>query len=207
LPSHVVKQGECLASIGAQYGFTSKALWALSENAALRNKRKNPHILLPGDRVFVPQKDPKNEGRPVDQRHKFVKHQLVKLKICLLAAGKPIANQGYVLKVGGKNLQGTTDASGILEKPIPADATDATLVLGLDKLELQLKIGSLDPSTEATGVQGRLNNLGFHCGAVDGIVGPLTKSALMVFQETYQLKQTGKIDDATREKLRSLHGC
>jgi hypothetical protein len=208
VPEHQVKQGDCISSIASLYGFYWETLWGLPENAALRDRRRNPNVLLPGDIVFVPHKVLRYEERPVDKLHKFVKNnQLVKLKICLLAAGKPIAGETYLLQVGGHNLQGKTDDSGILEEQIPPDATEATLVLGKVKLEFPLRIGYLDPLAKVSGVQGRLNNLGFHCGEVDGIVGPHTRSALLSFQETYQLDQTGKPDAATCEKLRSQHGC
>jgi hypothetical protein len=207
VPFYRVQQGECLSSIAAARGFDWNTIWARPENSALRDKRKNPNVLLPGDSLFVPDKDLRYEARPTDQLHQFVKPAGVKLKICLLAAGMPIANEPYKLQIDGKNLQGSTDKSGILEETVPPYATDASLVLENQNLTLPLKVGYLDPPTEISGVQGRLNNLGFHCGAADGIAGPLTQSALLAFQETYQLDQTGKPDAVTQEKLRSEHGC
>jgi hypothetical protein len=208
VPDHHVKQGDCFSSIAPSYGFSWKTLWTLPQNSALREKRKNPNVLLPGDKIVVPKKDLRYEGRPVEKRHPFVmKDGPVKLKICLLAAGKPISAEHYVLKIGGEQLEGVTNEAGILEQPIPPGAKEATLVLGKEKVELRLKIGHLDPHTEISGVQGRLNNLGFHCGAVDGIIGPHTRSALITFQETFQLEQSGEADAATCEKLRSQHGC
>jgi hypothetical protein len=208
MPEHEVEQGDCLSSLASQNGLYWESVWALPQNLALRTKRKNPNILFPGDTVFVPEKELRYEDRRVDQRHQFVmKGEPVKLKIRFLAAGKPIAGETYLLKIAGQNLQGKTDSSGILEQQIPPDTTEATLILGKEKLEFPLEIGCLDPSAEVSGVQGRLNNLGFHCGAVDGIAGPLTRSALLTFQETYELDQTGKPDTATCEKLRSQHGC
>jgi hypothetical protein len=208
MANHVVKQGECLSSIAKSCRLDWEHLWTLAENSELRKKRKNPNILLPGDVVVIPERRLRIEDRPVDQGHTFVKKgETVKLKIRLLAAGKALANETYTLKVGGRNLQGSTDASGLLEQPIPHDVSEGELVLDKEKLSFHLKIGHLDPFNEISGVQARLNNLGYHCGAVDGIVGPHTQSALLTFQETYQLRQTGQPDSATCEKLRSMHGC
>jgi len=50
-----------------------------------------------------------------------------------------------------------------------------------------------------------LNNLGFKCGAVDGIAGPRTKAALQRFQAEHGLNATGDIDEATRSTLREAH--
>ena len=69
----------------------------------------------------------------------------------------------------------------------------------------KLELGHLDPVAEATGVQARLNNLGFFCGKVDGIIGPMTQEAFKAFQEKNGLSETGTADQATRNKLAQLH--
>lgn len=53
MPNHLVKQGECLSSIAAQYRFAWEQLWNLPQNRELRLKRKNPNILFPGDGRFL----------------------------------------------------------------------------------------------------------------------------------------------------------
>ena len=198
MADYEVKQGDCLTSIAKSFGVYWEHLWKLSENAELRKKRNNPNILFPGDIVVVPETQLRLEDRSGEP---------AKLKIRFLAAGKPLANEAYTLKIAEQTLQGITDSSGLLQQPIPHDATEATLVLDREKLEFPLAIGHLDPIDQVSGVQARLNNLGYHCAAVDGIMGPLTRSALLTFQESYVLKQTGEPDSATCDKLRSLHGC
>src|SRR5690606_17426642 len=52
---HRVAQGECLSTIAHRFGLESwKVLWDHPENAPLRERRKSPHVLLPGDVVAVP---------------------------------------------------------------------------------------------------------------------------------------------------------
>jgi hypothetical protein len=207
MPDHVIQQGECVASLAYQYGFHWRRLWQLPQNQSLRAKRPNPNILYPGDILYIPDKQLRSESRSTTRRHPFVKKtEPVKLKIRLLAAGKPVANEPYQLKIDSAVLAGTTDPSGILIEVIPPGACAAQLVLTRARLEYQLEIGHLDPLTEVSGLQARLNNLGYHCGSVDGILGPLTRSALKTFQETYQLKLTGEPDAATLDKLKSEYG-
>ncbi len=207
MSDHVVQQGECVASLASVYGFRWKKLWQLPQNQSLRTKRPNPNILFPGDVLFIPEKQTRRENRATTRRHPFVKKtEPVKLKVRLLAAGKPVADEGYQLKIAGAVQTGTTDSSGILIEVIPPDAREAQLILTRTGLAYPLEIGHLDPLTEVTGVQARLNNLGYHCGDVDGILGPLTRSALMSFQETYQLKLTGEPDGVTLDKLKSKYG-
>lgn len=83
---HEVKQGEHLSGIAADYGFPDfTTLWNRPENAALKQKRENPHVLLPGDKVFVPDKTVKEYSRPADNQHTFevlTKPLFLKLELC-----------------------------------------------------------------------------------------------------------------------------
>jgi hypothetical protein len=203
-----VRQGDCLATIGERYGFTWSQIWSLPENTTLRQKRRDPNILYPGDIVMIPDRTVRLEDRPVDKRHKFVKKTLpVSLRLRVLAQGKPIANAVYMLHVGDVWFTGQTDGDGELHQKIPHEATVGLLKLTKQGIEFPLEIGKLDPISEIEGVQARLNNLGFYCGAVDGVIGPMTRSALSMFQETWKLKTTGEADEETRAKLKEKYGC
>ena len=207
MPHRVIQQGECLASLAAAAGLNEQKVWELSENAQIRQQREHPHILQPGDIVFIPERELRHEGRSTEQRHHFKrKGTPVSLRVRLLAAGSPIANEAYVLKVAGRELQGTTDGAGLFEAFVPPDAEEATLAMDHRRMELRLMLGHLDPITEISGVQGRLSNLGYDCGGEEGL-GPITKSALKAFQETNQINITGEMDDTTRQTLEEKYGC
>lgn len=64
----------------------------------------------------------------------------------------------------------------------------------------------MDPTTEITGAQGRLKNLGYSVGPIDGQKGPRTEEALRAFQQDQGLDVTGELDDATQAKLSELGG-
>src|SRR4051812_34537990 len=98
---HIVQQGECTSSIADSYGLSWKRLWNLPENGNLKRLRKNPNLLLPGDIIAIPEKEKREETKPTDQRHRFQSdRQRVLLRLRLLAAGKPIAGESYVLQLG-----------------------------------------------------------------------------------------------------------
>lgn len=73
MAKHIVKQGECIESISFEHGLFWDTLWNLPENAELKQKRKDPNILFPGDEVFVPDKEEKTESCATEQKHRFRK--------------------------------------------------------------------------------------------------------------------------------------
>jgi N-acetylmuramoyl-L-alanine amidase len=163
--------------------------------------------LYPGDVLFIPDLEQKYRTGATDTRHRFrLVRPNVMLRVKLLdKLGRPYKYRKYRVDVAGKQLFGHTISKGLVQERIPADATDGMLHLWLadEKAEhatttMPLRIGYLDPVDEVTGVQARLNHLGFDCGAVDGIPGPKTASALAAFQKSAGLKETGEIDGPTR---------
>ena len=207
MPEHIIKQGECLSSIAAEYGFEDyRSIWNHPANAGLKQRRLDPNILLPGDRLFVPEKTIREEHKPTEDHHVFVVNQSkVQLELVLQFDSEPLAKKDYTLTIGLRQLKGTTDAKGKLKQPIEPD--DETAVLRLDDpiVEWNLKIGHLDPVTEVSGVQQRLTNLGHACGDIDGVAGGHTRAALRQFQSHHGLKPTGAIDAATKDALRKAH--
>lgn len=121
---------------------------------------------------------------------------------------RPRSDVPYQLWVDGIMTQGRTKGDGQIESSIAPNAQKAKLVLDpgtpMESI-ISLNLGYLDPLTEVSGVQGRLNNLGFDCGPVDGIFGPRTQRALKRFQASVGLQATGDLDETTRQKLRETH--
>ncbi|HBP18834.1 MAG TPA: hypothetical protein DEA08_13750 [Planctomycetes bacterium] len=67
-------------------------------------------------------------------------------------------------------------------------------------------MGGLAPPEDTSGLQQRLNNLGYHCGEEDGQAGAVTRQRLEAFQRAAGLETSGQLDDATKAKLLELHG-
>ena len=201
-----VELGDSIPSIAKNNGFFWETLWNRPENASLKALRKDPNVLAPGDEVFVPDLELKYENRPTNAKHKFkIKGEQVKFKLQLLSFGQPRKNEAYTLVIDGKLYQGTTDGSGILEHVVPANAQGGVIKLRAGKEQYPVKIGHLNPIDELTGVQQRLNNLGFNAGSEDGSMNDKLKEALQAFQAKYQLPVTGEIDGATKGKLVQCH--
>jgi hypothetical protein len=129
--NRVVKQGDCISSIAVENGFFWKTLWEHANNRDLREARHDPNVLLPGDRVFVPEKRLRDESGATEQRHRFRKKgEPAKLRLHLLESGSPRANQPYTLAIDGKLFSGSTDGDGRLECTIPPNAKRGRLLVG-----------------------------------------------------------------------------
>jgi N-acetylmuramoyl-L-alanine amidase len=202
-----VKQGDCLSSIADEHGFFWQTLWDHPNNANLKQKRKDPNTLLPGDRVHIPDKRPKEERRPTNQMHKFRLFGVpTKLRLRILLDNKPRANEPFTLEVDGVITRGTTSSSGKIEISIPPRAQFGKLIVGDGEraTTYNLKLGRLNPHDEISGVQGRLNNLGYINSSISGTPTAETKRAIAAFQSDVRLAVTGDLDSATLAKLKEM---
>lgn len=204
---HRVRQGECLSSIAARYGFFPETLWNLPENADLANLRQDMNVLFPGDVLFIPDKHPKTESGATEQKHRFRKKNTpAMLRIQLLDMDdNPRTGVNYTLEIDGNLMSGTTDGDGKLEHSIPSDATSGNLIPENEDA-IPLKLGGLDPIDSISGVKQRLSNLGYECGDPNDRMDEELEEALTDFQRKYELAESGRIDQATKDKLQEIHG-
>jgi len=210
---YVVRQGDCLHSIAWRLGVDPSVIWDHSANATLRDRRGDG-ILLPGDRLTVPEPAERpsftvSEGGT----HRFqAKIPRMELRLKLEHGDEPRANMPYTAMVDGVRHEGTTGGDGSVTVPVRPGTRFATLTIHEegDDYEfddvMELDLGGLDPADDATGIQARLRNLGYSVGQVDGAVGPRTREAIETFQRRQGLEVTGEADEATRQRLSELHG-
>jgi N-acetylmuramoyl-L-alanine amidase len=216
---HTVQQGECLSTIAKQHKFLNyRTIYEHPQNEALRRKRPNAHVLFPGDQIYIPDKKERRERCGTGRAHRFVLTKTrAEIRIIIKDAdGKPVPGAPYELRLRDVVLEGTTDDTGLLRQDIPIGEQSAELHLPGQNMKWQLRIGHLDPVEDAdrdyaiiSGIQARLNNLGFHCGAADGVAGPKTKAALKRFQSEVLKRQDpdGEPDGDIRQALVREHHC
>jgi hypothetical protein len=201
------KVDDCMSSIASQFGFFWETLWFHPKNRDLRKLRRNPNVLLENDQVWIPLKQIQQVEKPVDALHTFVlKGVPTMFRIRFTDAGEPRGDIPYVLTIDGELFNGSTDADGKIEVPIPPNAQEGTLVLGQgnEAKTYALDLGSIAPVSEPDGAIKRLLSLGYHCG-LDPQAG--LADALGAFQADNRLPVTGELDAATQSKLSDVYGC
>lgn len=205
MPKIRVGEGESTSSLAKKNGFFWETIWNHPENAELKAKRKDPNVLDPDDMIFIPEKIQKNVSKGTEQEHVFtLKGEPCKIKLKMMKFGKPRANEKYTIELNGKITEGTTTGEGEIEHFIPGETATGQLIFS-DGLEVYpLRVGHLNPIDTIKGVQQRLNNLGYMCGAEDGNPSDKLTEALKKFQSEYKLKESGEIDSATKAKLQEL---
>ena len=212
---HTVEQGEHLSAIAENYGFYSVGtIWDHPNNASLKDQRKNPGVLLPGDQVFIPDKVSKKVDLSTGTSTTFrVKRDKLLIRFVVEDLfGVPLRNGKCEVHVEGRIDSKPTDDDGVIEISIKPGTQEASLVVTekgsqLEGTELPIKIGHLDPVEERTGQIARLDNLGYFAGPLDDIDERQFTSAIEEFQSENGLTVTGICGDETQAKLKEVHGC
>lgn len=178
--THIVQQGEHLSGIAAENGFRDwHTIWDHAKNAGLKMFR-DPHVLFPGDKLFIPDHTLKDVGRQTGAAYTFVvsfKKLFLRVQVLDLD-NRPVKGADGELALGSeKGDPVNTDDKGILTHDLGVKVTKGDLKVdkqtaapkkgdppALQKLKFDLRIGHLNPETKLSGQQARLNNLGYFAG-------------------------------------------
>lgn len=211
MPVHTVVQGECVSSIADKEGFFWESIWQHERNNSIRQKRKNPNSLQPGDQLFIPDIRKREESCSTAQRHKFqLKGVPVRFNLQVLnEQGEPRAGVPFVLDIDGKVTRGEIPADGHLSEIIKPNAKTAKLTLnppeGMQEV-YELQLGYMNPVDDIAGAKGRLKNLGYYKGTINANMDDETAEAIRQFQERTGLPVTGELDGPTQGALEQNHG-
>lgn len=210
---HVVVDGECMWTLSRRYGLDVETLW--EANAALAQGKRNANVLAPGDVVTLPPlEDESLESVPIGQRTTVeCSEAVVRANLRFQDIdGKGRANLAAAIRVvshDGRETawETTTNGDGCIDEAVPADAKTIDVVLDVEPepQPYHFTFAYLDPIETIAGVQGRLANLGYHCGSERGELGPLTQRSLREFQKEHGLTETGEPDGPTKDQLEKLY--
>ncbi len=208
-----VQPGDYLSKIATQHGVADwRVIYDHPNNASFRQLRPNPNLISPGDQLFIPDRGTKSLPAQTGSPARFRAHRARNtLQVKLLDhAGNPLANQACKLEYDGTSRPVTTDGSGVLRETVPPALSEALLIV--NGVSMTLAIGHLNPMDNApdhgvSGVQGRLLNLGFDVGPVDGELNDRTRAAIRAFREQNNLPDGDDITGPLCDKLREKEGC
>lgn len=209
MPVHVIRDGEGVTLLAERYGFAPETIWNAAANAALREKREDMNVLMPGDEVVIPEKSAGSAACRTGARHVFRRRGIpARHRLQILDGGDPVPDAPYRLTIDGRVFEGRTDANGMIEHFVPPASGGGTLEVRLPYLRRIRRrlVFALAPLTEVAGVQQRLSNLGYYAGEADGSLGEETHLAIAAFQRRNGLAETGQADEPTRAKLATLYG-
>ncbi len=210
MAEHTVQQGDTIASIANAHKVAFRSVRHAPENEELLRTR-SPEQLFEGDIVFIPDEPPRPVVLETDRVHTFVvRPASTDLHVRFLSGGAPRALEPCCVRTDDADpVETKLDRDGWLRTTVPLAARELVVTFFPDTdyaEEATLLIGHLDPVTQTRGVQQRLNNLGFDCGAEDGDAAERTTDALRAFQAaTGEGTPTGTACSQTTTALTDLH--
>ncbi len=210
---HTVKQGEHLARIARKYGFGDwRTVWDHPRNAELKQARQNPHVLYPGDQVYIPDRTERTEPAPTGQLSRFritAPPLLLRLRIEDLD-GEPLPKETpCTLAIEGPPFPKKADAKGMIDETITnPELEDGELRVPSREMKLDLKVGDLDPPETRSGQRARLNNLGYFAGYDDNDQENFSW-AVEEFKCEHMSKpvKDPEMNEKTWQALVKAHGC
>jgi|TARA_B110000438_G_C15698611_1_gene600033 N-acetylmuramoyl-L-alanine amidase len=124
--SHTVKQGECLTSLEEKYEIPWKKIWNEGTNSQLKSRRKDPNILNPGDRIYIPDRIPRRGKSINNLKHLFrlsPRRPTLNMIIRIRAVDGnevALANESFEIHFdGGSSKTGKTSRSGRIKRTLP----------------------------------------------------------------------------------------
>jgi len=217
-----IKAGQCISSLAFEEQMEWGKIYMHDKNEKLRETRKHPNILLPGDRVAIPEKEAKEkEEKDVDTVYTY-KRRLnpFGLQLRFTKFGRPRKGEKYELWSNGRKVyEDKLNENGILEVlDIRPDCKKVLIYLGEKKEEYGFELGTLAPVTEPRGIQARLWNLGYYHDDLTDEFTTETENAFRRFMNKNGILD--KIDEDSIDKdlkeeavksglalLVSVHGC
>ena len=127
--------------------------------------------------------------------------------------GMPLGGAACTVRFAGQEPRTlTTDGSGALAIDLAPGAAAGVLEIRapgsrFDGTVMHLHVGHLDPVTDVSGQEARLNNLGYRAGASGERDDEDFRSAVEEFQCDEALAVDGICGPATRARLVAVHGC
>jgi type VI secretion system secreted protein VgrG len=209
LRPYVVRQGDYLDKLAFVHGFDADKAWNDGKNAELKDKRKDPNILHPGDIVHFPRAQREGEMLEKGSSNAYTVN-IPRRKVTLRLTDARLAGAKYTVAGAGAGNEGVTDPQGELSIEVPVHQREVLIEFPEKNIACSVRVGGLDPVEETTGARRRLEHLGYRrpsdANETEAEAAEADRVAIANFQRAQGLEPTGVMDDATRAALLAAHG-
>jgi len=211
---YIVRQGDHLAQLAYVHGFDATEVWNHERNAELRELGRKPELLAPGDILYLPVKPKEGLAFSAGTSNRYqARVPVVSVSLAFKDAERVLADEPYeVFGMGtdgsdGQTEKRKTDADGKVALELPVTTREVTIVFPRQNVAYEVRVGDMDPVAEMSGVQKRLENLGYLPRERESASEDVyLQAAIAEFQKQHGLSPTGSLDDATSNLLKDEHG-
>ena len=217
---YVIRSGDYLTAIAYSRGLKPDDVWNDPANATLRQTRKNPEMLAPGDVLYLPAVKRTWMPLKVGSANAFVASPPnVEVHVLLKdASGNPLAGKSVETMPVLQTTPLTTDGSGVLVLSVPVHVRAVQVTMKDPALIFDVRVGNLDPHDVPTGALSRLRQLGYvadesalldrrpdYLRGFPSHDAPL-QSGVAAFQADQGTEPTGELDDDAHAQLLKAYG-
>jgi hypothetical protein len=203
----IVRPGDYWTKLAAELGFDADEVWNDAKNEEIRRLRPKRELLAAGDIVYVPGVPDEGIRLKVGTENQITaKAPGAEVKLRFKDPGCPGA--AYTVEGVGEDIKGNADGDGVVTLKIPVHVREVFFYFDELGHATKVKVGELDPIEEDSGVRQRLEHLRFIKGPPSGDEEQDAKKlavAIGKFQKAQGLPVTEKLDDATKNALKSAH--
>jgi hypothetical protein len=225
---YIIQPGDTALTIALMHEVDEQEIIKHPKNSPIfEEKQRDPHMLAPGEMLFVPPPQAPAPTVAAKSQNQFVA-RTAKVHVHLAFASEKgvLKNEPFVVSapvsvVGKKRsrkekkepLRDQLDKDGKLSLVVPALIGSFTICFPERDMTHEIMVGGLDPADVQSGINARLLHRGY-LPLDQEIDNPYffetetaEKATLKSFQEAFMLEPSGHVDSPTKEALVKENGC
>jgi hypothetical protein len=201
---HNIVSGQGVDKIAYWAGRLPKTIWSHGNNAKLAGARQGWNVLARNDPIFIPPVQSKSINVRPCYRYFLVRHYMMaRFRLRLCAGMQPLSGVPFLLEFQDvAPVEGLMGEGGIIDIEVPAFVEAVKVTFGNPSFTFVLKLESLLPIADDSGVQQRLRNLGF---PFVSDTHPWAAGVIKRAQQSFGQTAMGIISEDLRKALFHVH--